>query len=272
MGGLIDNLNAWSKQFDTMTRLICVTSGKGGVGKTTVTSNLGAALTNFGADTVVLDANLTNPNLGFHIGIPLYPKTLHDVLKGDAHITEAMYIHDSGLRVVPAGLSVEDLEDTDPANLSDVLLDAVGEPDFVLVDSAAGLGNESINAIEASDEVLVVTNPNLPAVTDALKTVNIAEEAGTDVRGVILNMVKGHDSELDTEEVESMIGHPVMMEIPHHEKVEEALSMKKPVVHHEPDHHVSERFKAVAGDLAGVEYEADLSEPGLFSKIMDRFK
>ncbi|MFB6204125.1 MAG: cell division ATPase MinD [Candidatus Nanohaloarchaea archaeon] len=255
-----------------MTRLICVSSGKGGVGKTTVTANLGAALTQFGADTVVLDANLTNPNLGFHIGIPLYPKTLHDVLKGEAHITEAMYIHDSGLRVVPAGLSVEDLKDTSPENLSDVLLDAVGEPDFVLVDSAAGLGKESVNAIEASDEVLVVTNPNLPAVTDALKTVNIAEDAGTDVAGVVLNMVKGHDAELDTDEVESMIGHPVLMEVPHHEKVEEALSVKKPVVHHAPDHHVSERFKAVAGELAGVDYEPDLSQQNFISRILDRFR
>lgn len=255
-----------------MTRLICVSSGKGGVGKTTTTANIGAALSQFGADTVVLDANLTNPNLGFHIGIPLYPKTLHDVLKGDAHITEAMYIHDSGLRVVPAGLSVEDLRDTSPDNLADVLLDTVGEPDFVLVDSAAGLGNESINAIEASDELLVVTNPNLPAVTDALKTVNVAEEAGTDVMGVVLNMVKDHDSELDRSEVESMIGYEVIAEVPHHEKVEEALSMKKPVVHHEPDHHVSESFKGAAADIAGIEYEADLSEPGLLEQLLGRFR
>ncbi len=255
-----------------MTRLVSVSSGKGGTGKTTVTSNLGAALTQFGSDTIVLDANLTNPNLGFHLGIPLYPTTLHDVLKGDAHITEAMYVHDSGLRVVPAGISIEDLVDTSPENLSDVLLDTVGDPDFVLVDSAAGLGNESINAIEASDETLIVTNPQLPSVTDALKTVNLAEEAGTDIIGVVLNRVEDHDSELSREEVESMIGHDVIMDIPEHEKVKEALSAKKPVVHHAPDHHVSERFRAVAAEMAGVEYEPDLSEPGFFQRVMSRFR
>lgn len=257
--------------FDTMTRLICVTSGKGGVGKTTVTSNVGAALTQFGSDTIVLDANLTNPNLGFHLGIPLYPKTLHDVLKGEAHITEAMYIHNSGLRVVPAGLSIDDLVDTSPENLSDVLLDTVGEPDFVLVDSAAGLGNESINAIEASDEVLVVTNPNLPSVTDALKTVNVAEEAGTDVIGVVLNRVKDHDSELDTGEVESMIGYEVLTEVPEHDKLQEALAVKKPVVHHDPDHHVSERFKGVAAEIAGIEYEPRTERKGFLSRVLERF-
>lgn len=249
-----------------------MSSGKGGTGKTTVTSNLGAALTQFGTDTIVLDANLTNPNLGFHLGIPLYPNTLHDVLRGDAHITEAMYIHDSGLRVVPAGLSIDDLLDTTPENLSDVLLDTVGQPDFVLVDSAAGLGNESINAIEASDETIIVTNPNLPAVTDALKTVNLAEEAGTDVLGVVLNRVNDHDSELDRQEVESMLGYQVMMEVPEHEKVQEALATKKPVVHHEPDHHVSERFRGVAAEVAGIEYEADIEEEGFLSKIIGKFR
>jgi septum site-determining protein MinD len=183
-----------------------------------------------------------------------------------------MYIHDSGLRVVPAGLSVDELRDTSPDNLSDVLLDAVGEPDFVLVDSAAGLGQESVSAIEASDEVLVVTNPKLPAVTDALKTVDIAEESGTEVTGVVLNMVKDHESELDKEEVESMIGYDVIAEIPHHEKVEEALSVKKPVVHHEPDHNVSERFKGVSADIAGVSYEPDITEPGFFQTLLDRVR
>lgn len=255
-----------------MTRLICVSGGKGGVGKTTVTSNVGAALTQFGADTIVLDGNLTNPNLGFHLGIPLYPKTLHDVLKGDAHITEAMYIHDSGLRVVPAGLSIEDLVDTNPENLSDVLLDAVGEPDYVLVDSAAGLGNESISAIEAADEVLVVTNPYLPDVTDALKTVNIAEEAGTDVLGVVVNRAKYHEAELEPEEIESMVGHPVIMEVPEHEVVQESLAKKKPVVHNDPEHHVSERFRSVAAEVAGIEYEPDLTEKGFFSKLLDNLR
>ncbi|MDY6776742.1 MAG: cell division ATPase MinD [Candidatus Nanohaloarchaea archaeon] len=256
-----------------MTRLICVSSGKGGVGKTTVTSNLGAALTEFGMDTVVMDTNLTNPNLGFHLGIPLYPNTLHDVLRDEAHITEATYIHNSGLRVVPAGLSVDDLKNTDPEDLGDVLLDTVGEPEYVLLDSAAGLGQESINSIEASDELLIVTNPNLPAVTDALKTAKIAEEAGTHVLGVVLNKVKGHDSELDVDEVEDMTGYPVVAEIPEHEIVDESIANKSPVVHYEPDHHVSERFRKLAADLAGVEYVPERARGGgLFDRIKSFFR
>jgi len=248
-----------------MTRLICVSGGKGGVGKTTVTSNLGSALTDFGVDTVVVDANLTNPNLGFHLGIPLYPTTLHDVLKNDAHITEATYIHNSGLRVVPASLSVEDLKKASPNNIGDVLMDAVGEPEIMLIDSAAGLGNESINSIEASDELIIVTNPNLPAVTDALKTANIAEEAGTHVLGVVLNRHTGESHELTAEEVEDMIGHPVVAEIPEHDIMREAVSRKTPIIHHAPDHHMSEKFKVLASDIAGIDYEPQ--RPGVLDRI-----
>lgn len=255
-----------------MTRLICVSSGKGGVGKTTVTSNLGSALTEFGLDTVVMDTNLTNPNLGFHLGIPLYPNTLHDVLRDEAHITEATYIHNSGLRVVPAGLSVDDLKNTSPEDLGDVLLDTVGEPEFVIMDSAAGLGQESINAIEAADELLIVTNPNLPAVTDALKTAKIAEEAGTHILGVVLNKIRGHDAELSTEEVENMTGYPVVAEVPDHDKVEEAIANKSPIVHHEPDHHVAETFRKLAADMAGIDYLPEQNQKGLIGRIKKFFR
>ncbi|MDY6788356.1 MAG: cell division ATPase MinD [Candidatus Nanohaloarchaea archaeon] len=252
-----------------MTRLICVSSGKGGVGKTTVTSNLGSALADFGIDAVVVDANLTNPNLGFHLGIPLYPTTLHDVLRGEAHITEATYIHGSGLRVVPAGLSVDDLRNTSPDRMEEVLMEAVGEPEIVLIDSAAGLGQESINSIELADELLTVTNPNLPAVTDALKTVNIAEDAGTHVLGTVLNRVKGKSHELSLEEVEDMIGHPVVAEMPEHDDVERATSEKTTITGQSPNHHVSQKFRALAADIAGIDYEP---RKNLFDRVMDLFR
>ncbi|MDY6771451.1 MAG: cell division ATPase MinD [Candidatus Nanohaloarchaea archaeon] len=250
-----------------MTRLITVSGGKGGVGKTTVTSNVGSALSEFGLDTMVIDANLTNPNLGFHLGIPLYPTTLHDVLRDEAHITEATYIHNSGLRVVPAGLSVEDLRNTSPEKIDEVLEDVIGEPEYVVIDSAAGLGNESINTIEASDELLIVTNPNLPAVTDALKTANIAEEAGTHVLGVVLNRKNDNEDELSAEEVEEMVGHPVVSELPEHDVLRESVAKKTPLVHYKPDHHMAERFKELAADVAGIDYEP--KKRGVVSRVKE---
>ena len=71
-----------------MSKLITITSGKGGVGKTTTAINLGAALNAFGKDVVVLDANLTTPNVGLHLGAPLVPVSLNHVLSGKANIIE----------------------------------------------------------------------------------------------------------------------------------------------------------------------------------------
>ena len=250
-----------------MTRLITVSGGKGGVGKTTVTSNLGYALSEMGVDAVVVDANLTNPNLGFHLGIPLYPVTLHDVLKDEAHITEATYIHNSGLRVVPAGISVDDLRETSPGNLKEVLKDTIGEPEIVLIDCAAGLGSEAVNAIEASDEVLLVTNPNLPAVTDALKTASIAEDSGTHVLGTVLNRHEDKDHELKPREVEEMVGHPVVSVFPEEDIMKESVTRKSTVIDHDPDHIISHKFRGLAADIAGLEYEMPDVEKGLMNRL-----
>lgn len=245
-----------------MTRIIAVASGKGGVGKTTVTSNIGSALTEFGHKTLVVDTNLTTPNLGFHLGVPLYPKTLHDVLKGDAKIDEAIYHHPSGLKVVPAGISMADLKTTDPKNLSKAVLNLVGDHDVVLLDSAAGLGKESIAGLEAADEVLIVTNPQLPAVTDALKTVKMAEELGTKVAGVILNKISGSKAELTTEEVESLLGYPVVGRVPEDGRMVEALAAKTPVVSYDPHCKASKELKRLSAALVGIDYKPQTGPKG----------
>ncbi len=255
-----------------MTRVICVASGKGGVGKTTVSSNLAAALTEFGKKVLVIDANLTTPNLGFHLGIPLYPKTLHDVLRGDAYPEEAIYVHPSGLHVMPAGISLRDLKSTSPENLDSVILDLVGNHDVIILDGAAGLGGEGLAGIKAADELLVVTNPQLASVTDALKTVKLAEDLGTHVMGVVLNRVKGRKTELSTSEVEALLGYPVISIVPEHDSVEESLAAKTPVVFYDPESPVSIEIKKLAAGIAGVEYEPPepqqpLSGLGVLSRI-----
>src|SRR3989338_10734519 len=93
-----------------MAKLITITSGKGGVGKTTTAINLGAALNAFGKEVIILDANLTTPNIGLHLGAPLVPVSLNHVLSGKAKIVDAIYEHESGTKVIPSSLSVRDLK------------------------------------------------------------------------------------------------------------------------------------------------------------------
>jgi septum site-determining protein MinD len=89
-----------------MTRFISIISGKGGVAKTTTSINLGAALSYFGKDVIVVDANLTTPNIGVHLGVPVVPVHLHHALQGKHNIRDAVYMHPGGTKFVPASIAL----------------------------------------------------------------------------------------------------------------------------------------------------------------------
>ncbi len=258
-----------------MARVICVASGKGGTGKTTLTANIGAALTEFDRRVLVIDANLTTPNLGFHLGVPLYPKTLQDAMRNQAKVEETIFTHPSGLSIIPASISMDDLKNTNPKQLGKVIENLMGgEHDIILVDSAAGLGGETLASLEVSDELLVVSNPQLPSITDALKTIKIAEEQGMHILGVVLNRVKGNPSELSIDEVESILGYPIISSIKEDDLVQEGLAAKTPVVFYKPNSTSSVELKKLAASLAGINYQPPVKEKTInfFSKIFNFLK
>src|SRR4030065_570432 len=92
-----------------MRKLIVITSGKGGVGKTTTAINLGAAMNYFGKDVLIVDGNLSTPNIGIHLNSPEVPITLNHVLSKRADILEAVYEHSSGIKIIPSSLSIKEL-------------------------------------------------------------------------------------------------------------------------------------------------------------------
>jgi septum site-determining protein MinD len=257
-----------------MTRLILLTSGKGGVGKTTLTSNLSAALADLGENVIAVDANLTTPNLGLQLGMHLAPKTLHDVLKGEARLTNAIYPHPYGFKVIPASLGLNDLKGVDVGRLPEVSFSLLGKADYVVMDSAAGLGREALSALSASDEILIVTNPDLPSVTDALKMLKLAEESDIKVIGVVVNRIKGHDHELTGEEIKSLLDIPIVAEIPEDPNISKSIAEKKPIVKYSPNSPAAVEIKRLASFLVGKEYkEIELSEnPGFFQRIINWFK
>ena len=235
-----------------MGRIIAVASGKGGVGKTTFVCNLSAALARKGKDVVAVDANLTTPNLGIHLGIPLYPVTLQDVLSGDAKLKEALYADRSGIKVLPADMSITRLSKTTSNELVNVLYKLADSFDFVLVDSAAGLGREAVTAIEAADELITVTNPEMPALVDALKLCKIADKLETTNLGVVLNRVRKDKHEMNAQEVREFLGMDIIGTIPEDKEFRKALAAKKPLVAYRPHSKASLGFKDVASSLVGV--------------------
>jgi len=252
-----------------MVRVIGVLSGKGGVGKTTLVSNLGVSLAQEGKNVAIVDANLTGANLGLHFGLLSYPVSIHDVMNDEALITDAMYKHPSGVDIVPASLSIEHI-DTEPKNLRSSIDEFLGDKDFVLIDSATGLDRETLNAIDMSDEVLIVTHPELPTISDALRTKTIAEKYGKDVIGIVLNRVNRKD-ELNKDNVASFFELPVIGAIPDDPVVRKSIEAKNPVILSHPKHRVSQEVRRVSSHVLGKKY-VPKNNGSLMDRLLAMFK
>lgn len=253
-----------------MTRFIAVTSGKGGVGKTTTAINLGAAFKKLGKDTTVVDANFTTPDIGLSLGIPKHPSTINDVLEGKKTALDAVYMHASGIGIMPADISMDAIRDINLKNLKNVFKQLQGTAEIVLVDSPAGLGSEAQSIMDFADEVLVVTNPDLPSVTNALKTIKMAEEKEKTVIGVVLNKTKGDNIEMPVEDVEAMLETPIIGIIPEDDEVRKAQKEKHPVVHFNPKSKASANFRELASKLIGEEPEYKSEKAGFLASLLRR--
>ncbi|MCX6815488.1 MAG: P-loop NTPase [Candidatus Aenigmarchaeota archaeon] len=150
---------------------------------------------------------------------------------------------------------VKDLKGTDPRNLPNILLDLLGDSEIILLDVAAGLGRETLSALEAADEILLVTNPEVPAVTDALKAVKLAQQMGTKISGVVINRVTGRKHEMKTEDVMSMLGeYEPLGIIPEDINVQKSIASRVPVVHYSPRSPASKELNKLAARMTGTKY------------------
>ncbi|MBI2543122.1 MAG: P-loop NTPase [Candidatus Aenigmarchaeota archaeon] len=237
-----------------MTRVIGVVSGKGGVGKTTLVANLAYGLTELGKDVTVVDANLTTPHLGLHLGYHSTPKSLHNFLRGDAKLRDVIYSHPYGFKIIPAGLSVNELVGVNPDKLNDLTLNLLGKTDIILFDSAPSLGKEAMISLQIPDEILVLTNPNIPAVLDALKVANVAERMNKKILGVVVNRTNKNTNSLATSEIEDFTKYPVIGEIPEDSDVQKSLAARTSVIDYNYNSPASVAMRRLSHHLVGRQF------------------
>ncbi len=253
-----------------MGKIFVVTSGKGGTGKTTSAVNISAALNFLGEDVILVDGNLTTPNVGLHFGAPVVPVSLSHVLSGQAKIEDSIYEHESGTKIIPTSLSIKELKNTNRKNLDSIAKKLKRLFSYVIFDSAAGLGEEASSVIRLADEIIIVSNPDMPSITDALKTIKIAEEMGKPIRGVIITKVRYDKTELSPENIMDMLEVPILGVIPEEFAVRESLAMKNPVVNTHPKSRSAEKYKEIAAKLASRDYKAKVYRKGFWASLMKR--
>lgn len=172
-------------------KVFTITSGKGGVGKTTATANIGAALAALGKKTICLDADIGLRNLDVVLGLEnriVYD--LVDVVEGRCRLRQAM-IRDKRLPelyLIPAA-QTRDKSSVSPSDMIKLCEDLRSEADYVIIDSPAGIERGFRNAIAGADDIIIITNPEVSAVRDADRIVGLieAEEKGTP--SLILNRI-----------------------------------------------------------------------------------
>jgi septum site-determining protein MinD len=245
-------------------KIIAVLSGKGGVGKTTTVSNVCAALTTFRKNVIGIDCNISSPDLGLHCGVYSSLYTLKDALKGKVSLEKTLYTCPSGLRIIPAPLSFN-LPDVSMNQIKDSLKQLDGE--LILLDAPPGLGRDVHSTLDISDGALIVTNPEIPAVTDALRTVEVCRLKKVPVVGIVLNRIRKEKREISLKEIRGIFDVPILAAIPEDPKVREAIAVGNPVVFNSPSSRASIEFKKLAGVLVGYRYE-----PSLLGKIKGLFK
>ena len=206
-------------------KVITITSGKGGVGKTTVAANLGAALANSGQRVVCIDGDIGLRNLDVVLGLEnriVYD--LVDVVEGRCRLRQAM-IRDKRLpelHLIPAA-QTRDKTAVSPSDMVRLCNEIRPEKDWIIIDSPAGIERGFRNAIAPADMVVIVTNPEISAVRDADRIIGLIEAEEKGPGKLIINrinheMVKRGDM-LSTEDIIDLLAIDLIGIIPEDENV-----------------------------------------------------
>jgi len=240
-----------------MSRIIVVTSGKGGVGKTTVTSNLGSAVAQTGAKVALVDADFGLRNLDLLLGLEeriVY--TALDVLSGECTLEKALVKHkrQPNLVMLPAAQN-RTKESINAEQMKDLVDQLAKLHDFVFIDCPAGIEMGFRNAVAPASEAIVVTTPDVTAVRDADRVVGLLETESVDRIQLIVNRVRPKMVELSqmmsVEDILDLLVIPLLGIIPDDERIIIATNKGEPLVFDPNPAVPTQAFKNIAQRFIG---------------------
>lgn len=258
-------------------RIIVVTSGKGGVGKTTTTANLSMALAKSGQKVVAIDADIGLRNLDLVMGLEnriVY--TLVDVVEGVCRLNQAM-VRDKrveNLYLLPAA-QTRTKDAVSAQQMEEICRELREMFDFVLVDSPAGIESGFRNAAVGADEALVVTTPEVSAVRDADRIIGLLESMGKSPIRLIINRLRPHmvkrGDMLDVSDVLDILAVDLIGVVPDDDTVVTSSNKGEPLTLTE-ESLAAKAFANIARRIMGEDVDFLDLEEGLNRGFLSRMK
>jgi septum site-determining protein MinD len=260
-GGATENLEsprAAKKGTIESGKTIVVTSGKGGVGKTTASANLGTALALRGHKTVVLDTDIGLRNLDVVMGLEnriVY--NLVDVIEGTCKLSQALIRdkHVSDLYLIPAA-QTRDKNSIRPDQMKDLCQQLRKDFEYIIIDCPAGIETGFQNAIAAADRAVVVTTPEVSAIRDADRVIGLLESAGLPIPDLVINRIKmgmvQQGDMMDKKDILDLLSVNMLGLVPDDEEIIVSTNRGTPIVHNSKSLS-GEAFRRIAARIDGEE-------------------
>ena len=248
------------KEPGRIVRVVAVTSGKGGVGKTNVTANLAVALAHLGRRVMVLDADLGLGNLDVLLG--LTPKfSLADVLSGQRRLREVLVPGPGGITVLPAGSGFQNLtalSDHQIRELQSEMDELQEETDILLIDTGAGIGRNVTSFATMAQDIIVVAAPEPTSLTDAYALMKVlSTQYGERRFRLLVSMTRTPTDGQDVYRKLSLVAERFLHisinflgSVPFDPRLAEAVCQQRPLVELYPQSKAAQAFLGLAHDLA----------------------
>jgi len=253
-----DQATGLRKLVSKNTRYIVVTSGKGGVGKTNISVNLTLVLAKTGKEVMLFDADLGLSSADLVLGVaPKY--SMNDLIEGRKQLSEICVRIAENAVLVPAGSGFERLAEMTDRKFSFIerQLSEIKAPDYIIIDTAAGIGKNVTRFLEASDEAIIVLTPEPSSVTDAYVMIKLLKKREKNNIALVVNMAKNESEAKTVFEHISNISKKFLDFTPSYlgfcpkdQLLSKAVRKRKPIIESFPHSPFSREIVKIAGKIS----------------------